>query len=213
MRNKGQLFGAYYVAELQPENTSFWFSVEGRVAFGYKVNYQSNGTGNAKDQKHRAFEGRLLGSYCIYIENQLDIEGYTGLGIRYLTTLPDKRPSTTGHYNYFRRSEYDYIPVGVRVVKVLSNDVRFIGHLEYDLFLRGQQKSNIRNVTVKDKQPHGYGARIGMDFQIPSSEYDVSYTLGIFSRYWNIKDSIITNGGYEPKNSTQEYGVRLGLLF
>jgi len=214
MRAKGQLFGAYYAAEFQPENTSFRFSAEGRVAFGYKVHYKSNGTGERKDEKHTTLEARLLGSYYMPLENQWGLEGYTGIGIRYLITPPDNIPTTTGHYSYLRRSKYDYIPIGIRALKELCNGIKWIGYLEYDWFLKGKQTSYLnRNLTIRNRQSHGYGARTGIDFHIPSSTSNVTYTLGMFARYWDIKDSSINQGYYEPKNNTQEYGIRLGLLF
>jgi hypothetical protein len=221
MRTKGQMFGVYYAAEFQPENKPFYFSAEGRIAWGYKINYSSNGTGDLKNDENNSFEGRLLGSYCIPLESQSHAEGYIGLGIRSLYNPANKNPTTTGAYSYFRRSTYNYIPIGLRIVGVLSNDVKCIGHLEYDWIIRANQKSYLYHIMLQHKQRRGYGVRTGIDFHIPSSQYNLSYTLGIFARYWNMKKSdtitlvapTVQIDTWEPKNSTQEYGIRLGLLF
>jgi hypothetical protein len=213
MRDKGQLIGLHYAAEFQPESQSFRFSGEARVSIGHKVKYTSKSTGSSKNRDIESYELRLLGYLRNPVGDDLTLEGYSGLGTRHFITLKDKGTTTTGHHSYYRRSEYNYIPIGVSAVIDLSNDVKCRAHLEYDHIFSAMQRSHVNGVLMKHKQPHGYGSRVGMEFHIPSTEYDISYTAGIFARYWSLKDSVVIRNLYEPKNSTQEYGVRLGIIF
>jgi hypothetical protein len=214
MQLKGPMFGIYYNLAFQPKTTCFRFAIESRAAWG-SVNYNSRSTGRHKNGFQPAFEGRLLGSY-ITIFSLWVMENYIGFGARYLVNHPSNRLTTTGHSDYLRKSQYNYIPIGLRVIKELNNEMQFISYLEYDWFLSGLQKSYV-GTTHKHRQSRGYGARIGMDFHIPSCTYCLDYTIGVFARYWNIKDSKKISDGiweyWEPKNNTKELGVRVGLAF
>lgn len=213
MRNKGPMLGVYYDVSFQPKDMPCRFAIEGRAAYAPNLHYHSQNTGDGKHSRHAVFEARLLGSYVMTFKSQWIVEGYVGLGIRYLLNFPTDQLTTTGHEDYSRESQYNYAPIGIRIIKTLDNEMQWVSHVEYDWFLRGLQKSKLAT-DIKNPQHHGYGARIGADLHIPSSTYCFSYMVGIFARYWHIGDSVKdSEGGYEPKNTTRELGIRIGIKF
>jgi len=214
MKDTGPVFGAYYDFVYRPTDTHFKFALETRAAYAPNTHYHSADTGDSKHDRYWVVEARPLGAYAINLENQWITEGYSGIGLRYLTNPANKRLTTTGHSSYLRKSRYSYVPIGVRIIKELQNKIQWVGYLEYDWFLSGLQRSYITDpFTAHNHQSHGYGARVGIDLHIPASEFN--YTIGVFVRYWHIKDSELDDrfGGFEPDNTTQEVGIRLGLVF
>jgi hypothetical protein len=209
MSHKGQLYGFFYDYALQPEDTEFRFGLEGEAAFGSHLHYHSKNTGDAKNVRYRVLEGRALTAYATPFCNQWILEGYLGLGIRYLSNTSGI--STSGHYGYLRISQYNYVPIGIRVINERDNAAKWIASLEYDWFLSGLQKSYLYRMTLKNRQTRGYGARASLDFHIPSCSCD--YIIGIFARYWKVQDSKPDQGWLEPKNNTKELGVRVGMEF
>jgi hypothetical protein len=210
----GNMIGVYYNAEFRPESMPYAFAAEGRAAMSNMIRYKSKVFGNAKKQRNRDLELRLTAAYLFPSESQWTVAGYSGIGAKYFFTIPnDQYPTTKGKYQYYKRSEYNYIPLGIRFEGELSNEKICVVHLEYDHLIKAQQKNRVGIYSNKQKQPHGYGARAGADFVIPSDKYDLSYVIGVFARYWDMKDSKADKGFYQPKNSNQEYGIKLGLSF
>lgn len=177
---KGPMFGIYYNLAFQPESTEFRFALETYAARG-STRYNSVGSGNLKNDLLGVFEGRLLGSYTITLKNNWIIEDYIGIGTRYLVNPKNSHLTTTGHSTYDRESHYYYIPIGIRIIKPLDNELQFIAYVEYDNLLSGLQKIYL-DIVTKNRQPHGYVDRIGVDLYLPSSTYCLDYTMGVFAR-------------------------------
>lgn len=221
MDDQGFKYGVYYGLSYQPSNTAFRFAFEGRNAWSSKIRYRSSGTGHHNNSNYQVFETRLLGLYPITCCNQWTLEGYTGLGGRFVANDDEGLLTSTGHSLYLRHSTYAYIPIGARAIKEFDNGIQLVGHVEYDWFLRGMQKSKFDDTFIINNQQHrGYGARAGVDLQIPSSTC-VNYTIGAFVRHWNIAKSKAHTfetvnyriDFFEPKNNTYEVGVRVGMVF
>jgi hypothetical protein len=90
---------------------------------------------------------------------------------------------------------------------------------EYDWFVKGAQSQKLNTGRfVRNDQVNGYGARLGVDWLIPSSFGCFDYKLGAFLRYWNIDKATINIDSFgqpysEAANTTYEIGLRLGLAF
>lgn len=216
MSFKGQMYGGFYHFIFQPENTGLRFRLDGSATYGSHLHYHSLRTGDSKDVPFRIFEGRVLIGHAAAFGNQWILEEYFGLGIRFLGNDTSKLTSTTGHHGFYRSLRYYYVPIGIRIIQELENDAKWITSLEYDWFLSGLVRNNMRmttGMTTKQRQSRGYGARIGIDLHIPSSTDCLNYTVGVFVRYWDIQKSTVDRGWYEPKNTTKELGVRIGIIF
>lgn len=218
MNDKGAMYGLYYAFGYQPKCTDFRFAIDGRIVAGSRIHYKSASSGTLKNSHYTITENRLLGFYPWQLDNTWIIEGYTGIGNRHANNDDRGLYTSTNAYTYLRHSQYTYIPIGMRVIKELANDLSVATHLEYDWFLSGTQKSYFQGM-LNNRQRHGYGVRAGVDVYIPSCYTAFNYMIGAFVRHWNIKDSTVnisTNGrfvGYEPKNRTTELGIRFGLVF
>lgn len=217
MKLTGPFYGYFYRLGYQFACTDFRIDIEGYHSWG-KMRYASVRTGESYGHKDEASEIRLLGYYPWYYLNDVTIEGYSGIGGRYLEDNSYDSITTTGHQGYWRTSRYTYIPVGLRFIKSLNCERFLIAHLEYDFFTSGKQNSYIVGYGVND-QKSGRGLRAGLDFQMPTGYKDLDLILGGFIRYWSIKDSdknLTTNGRWvywEPRNKTYEIGVKIGVVF
>lgn len=218
MKDTGPMYGLYYGLGYQPECIALRIALEGEIAWGDKIHYQSKSSGESSNEKYVRSELRLLGFYPWALSEQLTLEGYMGLGGRYVENDGWNTITTTGHVGYLRESTYSYAPIGIRIIKDLDCCMYLIGYVEYDWFLSGHQYSGLQG-GVNNTQDSGYGARLGLDLHIPSSFQAFDYNVGMFVRHWNIKDSSINtsnNGrftGLEPRNRTYEIGVKVGLVF
>jgi len=78
----------------------------------------------------------------------------------------------------------------------------------------GRQKSHIpieMGGTAENFQPSGYGIR--GSFRLAKEIEAMELFVEPFARYWHIADSNVNDGGIEPRNTTQEYGAKLGVRF
>lgn len=126
---------------------------------------------------------------------------------------------------YRRTSQYLYIPIGVtHRFWAIDKVSRISTSIEYDYFVKGEQKSYLSDVNPTyaalfgdqvNKQKKGYGARI-------SSSYErKNWSAGLFLNYWNIADSEINSyvvypfiiSFMEPKNETIEMGLEIKYRF
>jgi hypothetical protein len=219
MQDSGPMYGFYYSFGYQPACMAFRFSLDGHFNGSNSIRYESNGTGEMDNCSYTVNELRLLGTYSWDLQNQWKVEPYTGLAARYLVNDDFDKVSNSGHIGWLRTSTYTYIPVGLRFVNDIE-DMQAILHLEYDWFIKGRQVSRSFNSYYNNEQHHGFGARMGVDLLIPSSLGCFDYNVGAFIRYWNIEASTVnvnllngTRVGWEPKNTTYEIGLRLGLSF
>ncbi|MEW5894970.1 MAG: hypothetical protein AB1650_04350 [Candidatus Omnitrophota bacterium] len=194
---------------------------DARVSGGNDIKYRSEGTGSLEDEKHYAFETRLMAGYEFpWKTRSRVITPYAGLGYRYLLDDNGGRRSTTGHWAYDRESHYFYIPMGVQAEHVFISGWKTRLNLEFDWFLGGRQYSHLEDVpgytqTLYNKQEKGYGLR--GSWRLAREGEHVEFFIEPFVRYWSIQNSqpgySTDTAGIEPRNRTEEYGARLGVKF
>ena len=167
----------------------------------------------------------LLGPDYYYTRNNGIFSPYAGLGYRYLNDDTSGLISSTGKYGYERESNYYYIPIGADFTIAIKNNWAIGANLEYDLFVIGHQISHLSDVDpslndLDNKQNNGYGLR-GSVKLIKQTE-SIDFVFEPFFRYWNIGKSddanltdedVIVGYGYEPKNNSTEYGLKLAAKF
>lgn len=215
MSNTGTKYGLSATATKTIDN-EYYLKADARYATG-DVEYESaSGTGDVSD---KMYEIRILAGKEAIVENYL-LSSYTGIGYRRLDN--DLRDLGSGGYR--RTSQYVYLPIGV-THRFLFNDVsRISSSVEYDYFLKGEQKSYLSDVSPAyailfgdqiNKQKHGYGLKLNTTFE------QKIWSIGAFFNYWHIGDSEVNQYVYypyrysfaEPKNDTKEIGIELKLRF
>jgi hypothetical protein len=112
-----------------------------------------------------------------------------------------------------RKSQYSYIPLGIRMIANIDNTNIFIApYLEYDFLWKASHSTKYLyygNITVKQRK--GFGSKMGIKCKYGKLE------LTPYFNYWNIKDSDryvnkSTNFWmYEPKNITKEIGLKISI--
>jgi hypothetical protein len=197
---------------------------EGLFKFG-QVDYESPVSGTLDDITDYMFEVRGMYGYNIPLASETTLKPYIGLGFRYLNDDSAGMRTSVGHYGYERESNYLYLPIGLSTHTDIDEDWSVGINLEFDVFLYGQQKSHLEDVstslnTIENDQNNGYGARVSIELARTSDKYDL--VLEPFVRYWDIDDSstaVVTCGGtpcavgYEPKNESLDAGIRFGIRY
>ena len=171
------------------------------------------------------FEGALKAGKIFYEQNNFQVEGSVGLGYRWLKdNLQD-----IGNGGYLRQSQYFYVPFEADFKYNLTQYIKMTLKTELDWLISGEQYSGkivgyTDSTSVNHTQEQGYGLRASLKFSSlvwGSMEFFVEP----FWRYWHIQNSnegyqYVQYGGtwyqqttYEPFNTTQEYGVKVGLAF
>ena len=227
MGNRGQyngLFGAYTfrprdVDSFFNEVIANMFRLEGRYALG-KVDY--TGSGNYYGLKDRAYEFRGLMGREYFWAKTWQFVPYAGLGFRYLND--GLQAYAPGGYN--RESRYLYMPIGFTVHKDLRYAWGMGFNAEYDIFLGGKQISHEEDVdpgygSVTNQQKKGFGVRSSL--KIEKNIPGMTLSVEPFFRYWHMEKSdiqpelyqgMLTGWGLqEPENTTQEFGVKMGVEF
>jgi hypothetical protein len=213
MRSRGFLYGLNAAYNI-PFCSDFFFQPDLRFSYG-ETNYTSHGTGSLKHIPNWLFETRLIMGKRFCLANNSHIDPYVGLGYRFKSDDTDGMRSTTGHWGYYRRSQYLYIPVGVTFHQNLSYGWSLSPTIEFDVFLLGRQQSHTRNAH-HFKQSKGYGLRGDLMMNKQFSHGTISF--GPFINYWDIKNSNVVkdkfgNGWIEPDNKTLETGLKVKYVF
>ena len=128
---------------------------------------------------------------------------YTGVGNRFLNDDGGSDPA-----GYDRRANYIYLPLGFTTLRNLTGNWLMSANAEFDVLITGNQTSSLGDFgygTIHNKQNSGYGMRGSVGFEYTGKDMDVS--IEPFIRYWNIADSEVVRGWYEPKNNATEIGL------
>jgi hypothetical protein len=169
-------------------------------------------------------EGTAKMGRIFYNQEDLQIEGNLGLGYRY---LKDNLQSI-GAGGYLRKSRYIYVPFEAIFKYKISESFGITLKTEFDWLLSGEQYSGkiagySDSTDVSHRQEQGYGLRASL--KLSSLVHNMEFFVEPFWRYWHIQNSeseyqYVQIGGdwyqqltYEPFNTTQEYGVKIGIGF
>ncbi len=188
---------------------------EGRVAFG-QVDYDGSLT-DATPLTIDNIDDYTLETRAIFGADWLRTDtmhtAYAGIGYRYLNDDSSFHPS-----GYERESNYVYLPIGYQFDANLNSGWSWGARLEYDIFLWGEQRSHLSDVLttpplpdIENEQDTGFGYRASVRFQRKYS--DGVLIIEPFFRMWDIDDSDISGGWFEPANETKEYGVHFIWMF
>jgi len=195
------------------------------VAFG-QVDYSSETTGTMDDVDDWTFEVRgLIGHEWMINSDRTTILPFTGVAYRYLNDDSGGRTTTTNHGGYQRESNYFYTPFGVEIMTDMSEEWSAGLSAEYDLFWFGKQKSHLGDAvaglaTLENDQKKGYGYRVSFKLKKEGEEFDIIFEP--YYHYWDIEKSeeapVLYSGvavgyGWEPKNNTQQYGLKTSVYF
>ncbi len=161
------------------------------------------------------------------------VDPYLGVGWRELRN--DLGPEEEGGYK--RTQTYVYIPLGTHLNWKMSERVSLAFNGQFDWMVHGNNNSGLvggyqayNRDSVSFRQGQGYGLRVSAKATMDMGK--IGLFVEPFWRYWHIQNSekqyydlhyiddegeeqIIENYGYyqEPFNTTQEYGVRVGITF
>jgi len=215
---KGYNAGVDLAYTTTPRNE--WF-VRGDASFAYGHN-DYTGSGTKDDNPY--YYAELRGTFGKDFENDAySLSPYTGIGYRY--SRDDLQGVTsTGAVGYRRESQYWYIPLGVTHRMRLKASARLSTTFEFDYFLQGRQKSYLSDTSallpdLTNDQNEGYGLRGSIYYE------KGSWSIGPWFYYWHIDQSetaaaTVTVSGtpvtmffVEPRNTTTEFGIRLGYRF
>jgi len=177
--------------------------------------------------QHYYYDTIFAGGIEVKVTEKLSISPYQGLGYRYLV---DKDVGTVGIFydnkgtpipmqDNKREQTYYYLPTGVDLKMPLGSGWKLAFNTELDILLRGENKSHHEDGVREYRQESGYGLRVSAKV-----EKDIQ-SVGVFAepffRHWDIAKSnkiLAKEGGvqvrsWEPKNKTNEYGLRVGVTF
>lgn len=202
--------------------SSMILKIEGRFSSG-QVDYKNSGT--LDDIDDYLIELRALGGHNFSLSDMASIMPYIGLGYRYLNDDSSGMTTSTGAKGYERESNYYYSPIGVETRIVLGDNWAIKGIVEYDYFLKGIQKSNLKSVNpsfnnLENDQNSGYGVRGSLRFERKGGVMD--FAIEPYIAYWDIKQSenanityagVIVGYGYEPKNNSTEAGLKFMAMY
>lgn len=210
---KGRLQGGSLRYETRMRDSSMFAALEARF-MGGSTDYDGYLMDGTKyymyDLGDYYYEGRLRIGQVYDFTEEMQLWLGSGIGYRYLKDHADKDPS-----GYLRESTYIYLPV---TASLRYNADWFSVALngEFDCLIFGHQMSHLPYDypfdDIRNDQHKGFGVRAGLKMQV-----NVSPRVGVFAepfyRYWQIAESEMTYGFVEPYNTTEEYGVRVGLTF
>jgi hypothetical protein len=207
---------------------------EVRFSFG-QMDYSSYRTGTVSGIDDYEFEGRMLFGYSFHsLSPLLNKHGvvltpYIGYGYRRLQDNFGGKTTSTGAKGYDRISQYNYVPIGIEAFyKEIIGDISLKPTVEYDVFIGGNQESDLSQVhsalpNVNNSQERGYGIRASL---LATAEVQSAIIeFGPFIRYWSIADSkpvtgtVVVNGityngtALEPANNTIETGLAFKVRF
>lgn len=224
MEEEGLMYGVVGSYTFRNSRNNYMLRAEGRFSFG-EVDYTSVSTGSMNNVEDYILELRGVVGYDFPVLEATTLTPYIGIGYRYLNDDSSGMTTTTGHVGYKRESNYYYTPLGIETMTALDNGWSIGLTLEYDHFWKGIQKSHLSDANlgfndVENDQNEGYGCRASIKFQKKSERFD--YVIEPFIRYWEIKKSeisavtysgVIIGYGYEPENTSLEYGLKIAAKF
>jgi hypothetical protein len=205
MKDTGFLYGV--AGAYTRYRDSSVFRIEGAFSFGL-IDYSgslTDGTAYSITGNHDYLFGlRLLwGPQWPVVDwnNQF----YLGIGYRGLNDDSSHDPN-----GYDRQSNYFYLPLALKTSHELGDHWQIGLGGEIDILLFGIQMSGVyENGFVTNVQWPGFGARASVELRHRGRPMDLA--VAPFVQYWWVDDSNVSDGWYEPRNNSLQYG--LGLIW
>lgn len=187
------------------------------------MDYSSPYSGTIDNISNTLFEARAILGRSFPYNRSAEVSIYSGFGYRRLYEMAGGMLSSRNAIGYDRESQYLYLPVGLGISSALDREWIIDGSIEFDLFLRGTQKSYLSQIIsfddVVNRQNEGYGFRVSVKIMNDNMVFEP------FFRYWYVGKSeydymvIDTSSGrklyqfWEPDNNTTEIGIAFSALF
>jgi hypothetical protein len=181
-------------------------------------------SGNSGPLKHDGvhqsyYDTVFAGGFGVKATEKLSISPYLGFGYRYLVDKDDGIHYGSSPFgpvavrDYKREQTYYYLPLGADFKISMGSGWKLAFNTELDILLRGENKSHLGGAdgTLKFRQNSGYGLRASV--KVEKNLQSVGVFAEPFYRYWNISESNVNRGYIEPKNKTNEFGLRAGFSF
>lgn len=128
-----------------------------------------------------------------------------GLGLR---NLEDELDKYAGGYR--RENRLVYATVGAERKFELSSGWSLTPKAQFKRLLVGTQRSEVAG-TITNTQSHGKGFDLALDV---TRQFDaIAVTVTPYLRTWDIKQSEVFMGYYEPENQTKEAGFAISARF
>ena len=190
-----------------PDDFKFLYTAE--VTYG-ETEYKGSGT-LTKDYYKARYE-----CYFSFLESG-KFKPFVGLGYRWLYDNSGGLITSTGYYGYDRKSQYFYVPIGFNID--FNENISFKG--QHNLFLHGIQTSYLSDVTSCTDLENDQNGGFGLDF-VGNYKLNKKSSLFAYYRSWEIDKSEISTStcgtsltlyGYEPENTTIEYGIGFAFRF
>jgi hypothetical protein len=172
----------------------------------YDGAYMSGGSLKYSGEKHYFVDTIFAGGLEAKLGENSSVSPYLGFGYRYLQDKGDAHPAS-----YKREQVYYYLPMGAdwKITPATTWMISF--NTEFDILLRGENTTHLGG-EMEFRQKSGYGLRASA--KVEKNLQSVGIFAEPFFRYWNISESDTNQYGfYEPKNRTQEFGLRIGASF
>ncbi|MBI4845799.1 MAG: hypothetical protein HY810_04920 [Candidatus Omnitrophica bacterium] len=200
------------------------FRAEGKIGYA-NMDYQSRNTGDMDNIDDYLLEVRGIAGGELKEVEEIRIIPYLGIGFRYLSDDSQGMTTNTGALGYKREANYYYIPIGLEISSWEAGDKGIRVFLEFDYFIKGVQKSYLSGAVLafndpENSQNEGYGYRASVRFRKKTADLD--FVFEPFFRCWRIEQSestditysgVIIGFGYEPKNISTEYGLKMSMVF
>ncbi|MEI7670078.1 MAG: hypothetical protein WCJ33_08355, partial [Pseudomonadota bacterium] len=199
-----------------PNKKQLFLGLDGRASYG--TDHYESTSGTLSGAAQYEFDARLVGGIRFNNEGFESFSPYTGLGVRYFRDEGKGTVTDLGYYGYDRRITQFYLPLGVAYSYINEDGWSFTPVIEGDVLLGGNVETRLQTFglgNLENKQKFGSGYGLRAEFMVGWKDADggVTWKVGPFVRYWDIKDSesncTIGVCGLEPKNTRLQYGAAL----
>ena len=235
MQERGVLYGLAAAVEQDIDELWAW-RLEGSWVYG-RIDYHGAVVNVLTGEEVRAdvetpntiLNARVLAARR-FAHDGRSFRPYTGLGYRLLI---DDLPGDAG---YTREQTYFYIPIGVEADAWSPSEWKTGFRLEFDWLIRGHNDSrtDVGFVDASVTQDSGYGLQLAFTILREFAgtgrhNQPLRLTLEPFVQYWDIARSdsdiddiaLVVDGRvltgevtyFEPRNTTDIYGIRASLEF